>query len=109
MTSGPGQQRPALAEQRTALAWNRSSLAILATAVALGRAGVVGGDRWFGFAAAGVLVVLAGLVWRAGELELIRRMREDPANRHGSRNRLLLLPAAAVISAAVAFVVAVTT
>jgi uncharacterized membrane protein YidH (DUF202 family) len=109
LTRGPGQQRPVLAEQRTALAWNRSSLAILATAVALGRAGVVGGERWLGFAAAGVLVALAAVVWRAGELELFRRLHENPANRHGSRDRLLLLPAAAVISAAVAFVVAVTT
>ena len=109
MTRGPSPQRPVLAEHRTALAWNRSSLAILATAVALGRAGVVGGERWLGFGAAAVLVVVAGLVWRAGELELARRLRANVDGRHARQHRLLLLPASAVISAVVAFVVAVTT
>ena len=106
--TGPRRQPPELAEQRTALAWTRSSLAIVAIAIAVGRAGVVGGEPELGFAAATVLVALAAFVWRAGELELARRLAADVVDRRARRDRLLLLPAAAVISAVATLVVAVT-
>lgn len=105
----PKRERPVLAEQRTALAWSRSSLAIVAIAILLARAGVVGGEPELGFGGAAVLVALAAFVWRAGELELARRLAADVGGRHVRRDRLLLLPAAAVVSAVVALVVTVTT
>jgi uncharacterized membrane protein YidH (DUF202 family) len=84
-----------LFHERTALAWSRAGLAIVAIGALVVRLAVQAGATVLGLVAAAVLFALAGAVWRLGEHEVDVRHR-----------RLALLPAAVVISAVTAFVLA---
>jgi len=99
-----------LAQQRTSLAWTRSALAILAIGAALVKAAWEARAPVLVAASAAVLLVLAGLVWWAGEREdRRRRTGTGPAAARASRPLLLLLPVASVISALMALAVALST
>lgn len=98
-----------LAAERTSLAWTRSAFAIVAIAVSVAKAGEQAGQLVIAGLAVGVLGVLAALVWWVGHHEHIRRTGEGPVDPLASRRAMLLLPVAAVISAAAAFTIAVLT
>lgn len=106
-----GAERPqrGLAAERTALAWNRSGLAVATIAGVIAKAGAEARQTALGLVAAGVLLALALGVWAIGGVAYSDGRRKRPLDPADQRAALRFICAVSVLSATIAFVIALMT